>query len=60
MDTMLDDEGAAVLFPAAERDFLLSKTSRPNVQPTHPPFQRATEALSATVKLPEGETEHSI
>jgi hypothetical protein len=60
MDTRVDDQGAAVLFPTEERDFLLSKTSRPDVQPAHPPIQCATEALSPIVKLPERATEHSL
>jgi hypothetical protein len=40
--------------------FLLSKTSRPFVQPAHSLIQCATEALSPRVILPEGETEHPL
>jgi len=60
MDMRPDDQGAAVFFPTEARDFLLSKTSRPDVEPTLPPILCATEALSPRVKLPEGETEHSL
>jgi hypothetical protein len=53
----LDDRGVGVQVPVASRIF--SKYSRPALGSTQPPIQWVPEALSAGVKRPGREADHS-
>jgi hypothetical protein len=55
----LDDRGSRVRFPEGLRIFLFTTASRTAVGPSQPPIQRVRRALSAGVKRPGREADHS-